>query len=315
MKLKELLNDWLQKYIKHSIKLRTFLLYQGIIKNHIVPILGEYKLHDLSPKIIQNFISSKIEDGNLSNKQKLSYNTVYSITSVLKQVLKYAFSLSLLPKDLLTTIKLPPVSEKKIEIFETFEQQKIENYCLFSKPNYIGIVLCLYTGIRIGELLALTWEDIDLENKIISINKSLSILKIKGSSSKHIDKPKTKSSVRIIPIPKQLIPFIKKIKKTSQSKYLISTRNNEMVDIRSYQRSFEAMQKRLNIKYRNFHSLRHTFATRALELGMDVKTLSEILGHNNATVTLNRYTHSLLEYKKEMINKLGKNIDNKCFKN
>lgn len=143
----------------------------------------------------------------------------------------------------------------------------------------------------------------------MSINKTVCTLKISNKSTLYIDEPKTKSSLKIIPIPKQLIPYLKQIKKSSSSKYIISTRKDDMVSIRSYQRTYMSILKKINIKYRNFHSLRHTFATRALQLGMDVKSLSEILGHKNATITLNRYSHSLLEHKIEMINKLGKNLN------
>ena len=122
--------------------------------------------------------------------------------------------------------------------------------------------------------------------------------------------PKTVSSIRIIPFPKQLAPFLKKIYKFRKSNYVISDGEN-YVSIRSYQRSFELLQKKINIPQRGFHTLRHTFATRALECGMDVKTLSEILGHKNVTVTLNRYVHSLPEHKKAMMNRVGDFIENR----
>ena len=119
------------------------------------------------------------------------------------------------------------------------------------------------------------------------------------------DIPKTQSSIRTIPIPKQLMPHLRVTKKKSLSTHIVSNGSN-LISIRSYQRSFASLLKRLNIQHRGFHSLRHTFATRALECGMDVKTLSEILGHKSPMVTLNRYAHSLMEHKKEMMNKLGK---------
>ena len=113
----------------------------------------------------------------------------------------------------------------------------------------------------------------------------------------------------MIPISKDLIKILKSIKKENKSKYVITTRNKDMVGNRSYQRTFEFILEKLNVNYRNFHSLRHTFATSALEIGMDVKTLAEILGHTNAMITLNRYSHSLLSYKIDMMNKLGKNLN------
>ena len=164
-----------------------------------------------------------------------------------------------------------------------------------------GIVLCLYTGLRIGELIALQWKDIDLQKGVLTVSRSCH----DKNGSIVFDEPKTVTSCRVIPLPKQLLPKLKNIKKNSNSDFVVSMGGNA-VSVRSYQRSFELLLKKLNITHRGFHSLRHTFATRALECGMDVKTLSEILGHKNPTVTLNRYVHSLLEHKAAMMNRLGK---------
>ena len=125
-----------------------------------------------------------------------------------------------------------------------------------------------------------------------------------GVFGRMTDIPKTQASIRTIPIPRQLMPHLREIKKKSRSTHIVSNGENP-ISIRSYQRSFSTMLKKLNIPHRGFHALRHTFATRALECGMDVKTLSEILGHKNPTVTLNRYAHSFMEHKKKMMNKLG----------
>ena len=129
-----------------------------------------------------------------------------------------------------------------------------------------------------------------------------------NDGNKHIriiDSPKTAHSRRVIPLPKQILPFLKNIKRRSKCEYIIAD-GSKPVFVRSYQRTFELLLKKLDIPHKEFHSLRHTFATRALECGMDVKTLSELLGHKNATVTLNRYAHSLMEHKTEMMNRLGK---------
>ena len=124
-----------------------------------------------------------------------------------------------------------------------------------------------------------------------------------GKGGMILEEPKTAASRRVIPLPKQLLPILKSIKKKSDSPFVVSS-NGKAISVRSYQRSFELLLKKLKIAHKGFHSLRHTFATRAIECGMDVKTLSEILGHKNPTVTLNRYAHSLMELKAEMMNKL-----------
>lgn len=169
----------------------------------------------------------------------------------------------------------------------------------------------MYTGIRIGELLALRWEDIDFEKKLLYINHTITIMKNSDKIQWILGEPKTKKSKRVIPLPINILKELKKIKKKNQSKFVITTRKNECVTIRSYQRTFEKILKKCNIPHQNFHSLRHTFATRALESGMDIKTLSELLGHQDAMITLNRYSHSMLEYKMKAMNKLSK-ILNVC---
>ncbi len=144
-------------------------------------------------------------------------------------------------------------------------------------------------------------QDVDLKKGLITVNRSCH----DAIGGIVFDDPKTATSRREIPIPRQLIKNLKNIKKSGDSDFVVSA-NGNVVSVRSYQRSFELMLKKLNIRHRGFHSLRHTFATRALECGMDVRTLSEILGHRNPTVTLNRYAHSLIEHKTAMMNRLGK---------
>lgn len=306
MKLNEWLDIWLNKYTKYSLKLRTYNLYLNICDKHIKPVLGDYYVEDLTPNIIQDFMIEKIEHGNLNTGKQLSSNTVISIVSVLKQALKLAYNLEMIKKDISSKIKLPSCKEKEVDAFERIEQKKLESFCLNSKENYKGIIICLYTGIRLGELLALTWDDFDIDKGTLSINKTLCTLKIENKNTLYIDSPKTYNSKRIIPLPQSLIFELEKMKQSSTSKYIITTRHNTMVEPRTYQRTFKSILRKCDIKEKNFHSLRHTFATRALETGMDVKTLSDILGHKNSMITLNRYSHSMFDYKMEMMNKLGR---------
>lgn len=303
MKLKELLELWLERYMKHTIKIRTYNRYKSICELHLIKDLGEYELEELKPNVLQDFLLKKI-DGNYST------NTIKGIVSVLKQALRLAITLEFVDKEYCSDLKMSSSEEKEISVFTKKEQQVIESFCLnHKKRNYIGIVICLYTGIRLGELLALTWDDIDFNSNLLTINKTSYSAKVDGKTQIIVDKPKTKKSNRVIPIPNQLVKLLRVIKKESNSKYVITTRNSGMVGNRSYQRTFKFILKKVNVPYRNFHSLRHTFATNAIELGMDVKTLAEILGHTNAMITLNRYSHSLLNYKIEMMNKLGKNLN------
>lgn len=306
MKLNEWLDIWMTKYVKHTVKLRTYNIYGQLIEKHIKPKLGEYELDELTAEVLQDFVLEKLENGNLKNGKALSNNSVIVITNVLKQAISEANLFEITNKNNTKKIKMPMQEETKVTAFEKWEQDKLEKYCLNSKPNYIGIVICLYTGLRIGELLALTWDDIDFANGLMTISKTAYQAKQEDKIKIVVDTPKTKNSIRVIPIPKQLMEILKSVKKKSTSKYVITTNKNKMVGTRSYQKTFERILKKLNIPYKNFHSLRHTFATRVLEFGMDVKTVSELLGHKNPMITLQRYTHSLMSYKTEMMNKFGK---------
>lgn len=304
MKYKEWLCTWLELYVKPATKQRTYDRYSQICKKQLTLLLGEYELEKLDSVVLQKFV---VDLANGNDQQKgLSASTINCIITVVQKSLKIAVFVGVTQKQFASNIQRPKQEEKHVECFSVAEQKQIENYILSSnKSKLFGIILCLYTGLRIGELLALKWSDIDFEKGIMYITKSCYDSYVNGGYVKVIDTPKTISSNRAIPIPKQILARLKLLKKTAECEYVVAE-NKMPVGIRSYQRTFELLLEKLNIQHRGFHSLRHTFATRAIECGMDVKTLSEILGHRNATITLTRYVHSLMEHKVDMMNKLGK---------
>lgn len=298
MILREWLADWLNFYVKSSAKERTYLKYRRHTRKYILPYFGEADMSDLTPKRLQGLVVTLMNG-------TLAASTITSIVSVLKNSLRCAEQCGVVKTQFSDAVKCPKVNEKKIESFTKSEQQKIERYIQGSKKrNLFGVKLCLYTGLRIGELLALKWEDIDFINSTLTISKSCHDGWVNGSYVKIIDTPKTASSARIIPIPPPLVNDLKELKKISPSDFVVSGHTPYGAEVRSYQRTFENLLKKLQIPHKGFHSLRHTFATRALEVGMDVKTLSEILGHRSTSITLNRYAHSMWEHKTEMMNKL-----------
>ncbi len=307
MKYQDWLNNWLINYIQPTSKHRTYTRYSEIVSNHLAPGIGMYDISELTPFILQCFVTELTICGNLKTGKGLSANTVNSMITVIQNSLKTAYSLGYINEYNADKIKRPKAQEKKIECFSFAEQKQIEKYILESnKEKLFGILLCLYTGLRLGELLALEWADIDFVKAELNINKTCHDGKNEnGVFGRITGTPKTSSSIRTIPIPKQLLPMLKQAKRKSHSRYIVSN-GDKGISFRSYQRIFEAVLRKLGIPHHGFHSLRHTFATRALECGMDVKTLSEILGHKNPTVTLNRYAHSLMEHKKEMMNLVGK---------
>ena len=294
--------QWLENYIRPSVKVRTYERYTLIIEQHIKGKIGSIKLDDLSPILLQQFITELLQSGNRKTGKGLSANSVNAVISVIQSSLKTAHLLGLTKEYTADKLKRPKLAEKPVECFTFAEQKMIEQAILMGKKDkQYGIILCLYSGLRIGELMALQWSDIDFANGILTVSKSCH----DGKNGLVIDEPKTVTSRRMIPLPKQLLPILRSVKKRSVSSSVVSA-NGSAVSVRSYQRSFELLLRKLKIPHKGFHSLRHTFATRAIECGMDVKTLSEILGHKNPTVTLNRYAHSLMEHKTDMMNKLGK---------
>lgn len=302
MKYIDWLMQWLENYVRPSVKVRTYERYKLIIEQHIRDKIGGMKLDALSPLALQSLITELLQSGNKRTGKGLSANSVNAVISVIQSSLKAAHMLGLTKEDTADKLKRPKLKEKSVECFALAEQKQIEQAILNGKKDKLyGIILCLYSGLRIGELMALQWSDIDFVKGVLTVSKSCH----DGKDGLIIDEPKTATSRRMIPLPKQLLPVMKALKRRSVSPFVVSASGNP-VSVRSYQRSFELLLKKLKIPHKGFHSLRHTFATRAIECGMDVKTLSEILGHKNPTVTLNRYAHSLMEHKADMMNRLGK---------
>lgn len=300
------LDEWFCNYIRPSSKRRTCERYSEIIEKRLKVKLGEYELDELTPLVLQRYITELIESGNMKTGKGLAANSVNGIITVIQNSLKLAYALGTIKEYAADKIRRPKTKEKEVTCFTLSEQKKIERAALAGKKTkWLGIVVCLYTGLRIGELLALEWKDVDFQKGVLTVSKSRHEGKDENGRYAHIvESPKTVSSRRCIPLPKQILCELRMLKRKSRSLYVISN-GESSIPVRSYQRSFERLLKKLDIPHKGFHALRHTFATRALECGMDVKMLSELLGHKDPAVTLRRYVHSLMEQKKEMMNKVG----------
>ncbi len=302
---KEWLKEWMENYIVPVSKEKTVMYYTVIVEKHLIPDIGDMEMEELTPIILQRYVTELLNSGNLRTGGGLSSNTVNSIITVMQNSLRQAYELGIIFNYVADKIRRPKTKEKRIECFTADEQQKIEAAIVKSgKLHMIGVILSLYSGLRIGELLALEWRDIDFVMGEITVSKTCHDGKRDGRYCRIIESPKTENSKRIIPLPKQIIPKLVEVRLKNRSKYVIGI-GDKIITVRGYQYLFSNLLKYLEITHRGFHALRHTFATRALECGMDVKTLSEILGHKNATVTLNRYAHSLTSHKHEMMDKLG----------
>lgn len=289
---------WYRNYVQPYKKISTTQKYRDVLKKHVIPILGYVPVKALNGEIIQRFVCKLNES--------YSSGTVNTVIAVLLKSLNDARLNGVISAGGVPAFHRPQKVLRRVECFNSKEQRSIEKYILESKKKRLfGIIICFYTGLRIGELLALEWSDVDLENGRLNVNKSCHYGRdVNGVYKRIVEAPKTESSDRIVPIPRELTKYFKMMD-TGDCLNVVS-HNGKPVPTRTYQAAFTSILKKLGIENRCFHSIRHTFATRALESGMDVRTLSELMGHKNPSVTLSRYAHSLIEHKTLMMEKLVK---------
>ena len=312
LKKKILYKDWVYEWLldkKNYIKESTYANYSNNIFNHIIPKLGDYYLKDINHRIIQNFLLELSKSGNKNTENGLSEKTIKDISIIVKGSIKKAINEELMNHIELTFNYPKSNKEDKIYILKKKEQNKITNYCINNLNNRnIGILLSLYSGIRIGELCALKWSDIDFKKGILTINKTIQRIYIKdkevNTTKIIITNPKTKNANREIPINKDFLCILKN-NKTKPQDYILSG-NNKYIEPRTYRKYFEKVLIMNNLKHINFHSLRHTFATNCISLGVDYKTVSELLGHANVNITLNLYVHPRMSQKKKCIDLVSK---------
>ena len=307
MTTNELMTVWLDRCERERVKLRTYSRYRGLIVQHILPELGDTQIDDLGRRQISEFLTAHQADGNLRG-EALSATSTNLMLTVLNAAFTYACDMELLSANPCDRIRRVPGPPSRVEAFTREEQRRLEEAIAVSEDRRLfGIRLCLYTGLRIGELLGLEWQDVDMEKGILRIEKTVYREKnAEGVWQLFVDRPKTTASERMVPLPGYLAEDLRIYRRGARSEFVIENKKAERMSIRSYQYLFERLTEKARVRKLNFHALRHTFATRALECGMDIKTLSELMGHKNATITLNRYVHSMMDTKIAAMNKLEK---------
>lgn len=307
MTTNELMTAWLDRCERERVKPRTYSRYKGLIVQHILPELGDTQIDDLGRRQISEFLTAHQADGNLRG-EALSATSTNLMLTVLNAAFTYACDMELLPANPCDRIRRVPGPPSRVEAFTREEQRRLEEAIAVSEDRRLfGIRLCLYTGLRIGELLGLEWQDVDMEKGILHIQKTVYREKnAEGEWQLFVDRPKTAASERMVPLPGYLAEDLRIYRRGARSEFVIENKKAERMSIRSYQYLFERLTEKAGVRKLNFHALRHTFATRALECGMDIKTLSELMGHKNATITLNRYAHSMMDTKIAAMNKLEK---------
>ncbi len=287
-------------------KTTTYASYLQIVDKYIVPCLGTLPLYRIDNQRMEMFIS---EIQQKDDKRKLSSNYLFYICGIVQRIMihirkKNNFNL--------TVPEIPVSKERKTKMIlpSTAALSKLEDYLVKNTENdtCVGILTALHTGIRIGELCALTWKDVDFDEGVLHIRKSLQRIKCsdgqKNKTKMILSTPKTVDSIRDIPIPPILLPVLLSCRKHPDEP-VIGGVKSLWIEPRTLQYRFKRILKECDLEYFNFHMLRHAFATRCIEKGFDIKSLSEILGHSNIQITLNLYVHSSLKQKKQLMSMLG----------
>ena len=301
--IREIAAAW-KEYKRPYVKQSTMAAYVLILENHILPTFGED--NSLPEHSVQAFVLHKIESG-------LSTKSVKDILIVLKMVMKFGVK-----KEWMTyyewDIKYPPSSENKVlDVLSVTNHRKILNH-IQSHFTFmgLGIYISLSTGLRIGEICSLKWSDINVTDGILTVNRTIERIYIIEGEKKHtelvINTPKTKNSCREIPMNKELLGMLKPLKKVVNDDYYILTNDERPIEPRTYRNYYKRLMEKLDIPKLKYHGLRHSFATRCIEVGCDYKTVSVLLGHSNISTTLNLYVHPNMEQKKRCIDKVFKSL-------
>lgn len=287
---------------KQYVKKSSFAAYMLLVENHILPAFGDKLLIEESD--VQAFVFRKLETG-------LSQKTIKDALVVLKMVLKFGSKNKWLEYNAFD-IQFPTEREKNsIDVLSRSDQKKIMNYIQdhFTFRN-LGVYVCLSAGMRIGEICALTWEDIDTDEGVIHVRKTIQRIYLIEEGERRteliLDSPKTKNSIREIPISRNLLKILKPFKKIVNPSFFVLTNDSKPTEPRTYRNYYKNFMKELGIPELKFHGLRHSFATRCIESKCDYKTVSVLLGHSNISTTLNLYVHPNMEQKKKAIEQMFK---------
>ena len=280
-------------------KKSTYYRYKYILNEYLFPAFKNAQIDDLYKFDYNSYVVELSEN--------LIASTTRNIITILKSILRY-INLKYDTHIHYELIAMPRQEVEEVKVLSTKEKNKLEKYCKEDNSlRAIGIIMCLNTGLRIGEICALKWENIDLKEKNIYVKKTLQrVYDTENKKTKIIiDKPKTENSIRCIPLNSKIYGELNKIRKGfSEKDFFLTGADGIYIEPRVYQNYYKNMLKSSKVKEYNFHILRHTFATNCIEVGMDIKSLSEILGHATVDITLNRYVHSSRKMKEKYLEKL-----------
>ena len=302
----KILLDWLSTVRPH-VKESSYCRYYNQINKNIIPYFKEMSIMEIDTACMQQYITVITTDNNLQQKA-LSPKTIHDILSIMRRVFDYAEIREYTLKCNFQSLYIPS-TKNKLTVFSEQEQKLLISHLINSTlPIDIGILLTLFTGLRIGEICALRWNKIDLKNGFLSVEESMQRIQNHSEETQCrtkviITNPKSLSSIRTIPLPEFILSSLKPLYKQGNEFFLTGS-TEKFIEPRTLQYRFKKILSDLNLRKLNFHALRHTFATRCIESGFDVKSLSEILGHASVNVTLNRYVHPSDETKLQNMKKL-----------
>ena len=292
-------DEWLI-YKQNTVKESSYLNYKFKINRYLRPDLGNKTLKEFTKYDMNEYIIKK------KDQKGITENILKDCVMFLKSILRFLKRKYRIDFDLDFCYRLNG-NINEIVVFNEKEKQKLYKYLMKSnKVKTLGILISLYAGLRIGEVCGLKWEDIDFENKMLNVRRTVQRVYLGKNESKIIvTTPKSKNSVRKIPLSKVLINKLRPLSNMfSKNDYILTGSLDKCYEPLVYRYTYKVVLKNSNISYRKYHCLRHTFATRCIRVGMDIKSLSEVLGHSNIGITLSTYVHSSYEVKKKYIDKL-----------
>lgn len=301
-----LAQQWMDSQ-KPLLKETSIAKYQGILDRYLIPEFGRTQVTEITDEQVSQYLQKLLmpqegKEGGLAPK------TVSGIFSVLKIILEYAKRNRDAEVIDLRNLTVKRV-RKPLRVLSVNEQHLLEDYLEANMDGSgFGIMLCLYTGIRLGELCALKWEDISFTDKTLHVHRTMERVPVEGESGSKtkiiVTDPKSSCSVRYIPIPDKVFNLAEG-RKGPQDAFLLTGSTKKYIEPRTMENRFHAAVKKSGIDKANFHALRHTFATRCVELGFDAKSLSEILGHASVQITMDRYVHPTMEAKQRNMDRLS----------
>ena len=296
---------WLQENAK-TWKESTFARYQEKVENYILPEFGKRELSDISTDEVDNFLK-KISSTGLPGRKPVGHATVSMILTVMSQIRLHALRNDCQVRFSTGCIKVKRRSHGKITVFSECDEKKLITYLKKNTDETAACILtCLFTGMRIGEICALNCDEIDLENRVIHVVRTMQRLpdsKGEGKTTVKIDTPKSEHSIRDIPISKELSEILWHFHKPGA--FLLTGDKKLYIEPRTLENRFASILKKCDLKKVKYHTTRHTFATRCIERGMDPKTLAEILGHASVATTMDYYVHLSMQHKADSMELLS----------